>query len=31
MLELMHHILEVQAEIIPVTTGKATIKAILSN
>jgi len=31
MLSLMHKILEVQAEIIPVTTQKATIKAVLSN
>jgi len=31
MLSLMHRILEVRANIIPVTTKKATIKAILSN
>jgi len=31
MLEMMHHLLEVRAEIIPVTTGKAYIKAILWN
>jgi len=31
MLEMMHHLLEVHAEIIPVTTGKAYIKAILGN
>lgn len=31
MLEFMHELLEVKAEIIPVTTQKATIRAILSN
>jgi len=31
MLEVMHHLLDVQAEIIPVTTRKAFIKAILGN
>lgn len=31
MLELMHKLLEVEANIIPVTTGKAYIKAILGN
>lgn len=31
MLKLMHYILQVEAKIIPVTTQKATIKAVLSN
>jgi len=31
MLKIMHELLEVEANIIPVTTGKATIKAVLSN